>query len=111
MRWSDLTQQELVNEAARKAGSVRKLGLKLGIPADSLYRWRKDPHQDGYAGMKFDATIALLAYVGWLDEASQPAPAAPDPGAMAEALDEAASVLERLAVDLRGRADPRANAN
>lgn len=98
-----------MDAAAARAGNRRKLAKAVGIDHDYLYRYAT-----GRAGMKFDATVVLLAYMGWLGEtatgASRSAARAPEEVA-ALALVEASDALRRAAAELRGQAAPRESAN
>lgn len=57
-----LTQDELVEAALAKAeGNKRRLSRETGLDYDYVLRWSA-----GGTGFKFDTTIALLEYLGWL---------------------------------------------
>ena len=108
-QWHKLTQEQLVDAAAARAGNRRKLAKVVGIDHDYLYRYAT-----GRAGMKFDATVALLAYLGWLADDATPSDAPQSsPGSEAKeaaraliaASDELAAAAERLL----GRAAVRAS--
>lgn len=77
-----LTQDELVEAALAKAGgNKRRLSREAGLDYDYVLRW-----SSGGTGFKFDTTIALLDYLGWLRVGGEAAPAFGHAGGGSEAL-------------------------
>lgn len=102
-----LTQEELIDAAVAKAGNRRKLSKALGLDYNYLTRWRS-----GEVGIKFETTVALLEYVGWLHAGEGAGPASGHTGGASRAratrpdrLEEPAEELDGVVALLREAAD------
>lgn len=112
-----VTQEQLLEAAlARAGGNKRRLSRETGLPYDYVQRWTA-----GGTGMRADAAIALLEYVGWLrvgeeagpdrghsggasEASTTPAPPGSVPAEVAaQALADAAEALLETARGLSGR--------